>query len=300
LWGGEPMRIWLSPFTNLPLFGPIIQNERVVDAFVYGGLLLDLLVVPLFLWRRTRPIAFVAAILFNLMNAVMFNIGIFPWFMLAASLIFFPPDLLRRFVRAVKSPGHSGLEDEAPKPVVVRPAPEVETFGPLSTRQKTILWLTTAYLAVHFSLPLRHYLYPGNVSWTEEGHNFSWHMKLRTKRGKAIFTVTHPPSGQSWTVDPANYLPDWQLRKMATKPDLIVQFAHYLVEQKRREGYEGVEVRAQVTSSLNGRRPQLMIDPNVDLAKERVSLLPARWILPLTTALEDRGTVTQEDQQPEN
>jgi hypothetical protein len=44
----------------------------------------------------------------------------------------------------------------------------------------------------------------------------------------------------------------------------------------------------------------MMIDPNVDLAKERVSLLPARWILPLTTALGDRGTITQEDQKPEN
>ena len=300
LWGAEPMRIWLSPFINLPLFGPIVQNERVVYAFAYGGLLLDLLVVPLFLWRRTRPFAFVAAILFNLMNAVMFNIGIFPWFMLAASLIFFSPDLLRRFVRAVKSPGYSGLEDEAPKPAVETPPPAVETRGPLSMRQKRIVWLVTAYLGLHFILPLRHYLYPGNVSWTEEGHNFSWHMKLRTKRGKAIFTVTHPASGQAWTVDPAKYLPDWQLRKMATKPDLIVQFAHYLVDEKRREGYDGVEVRAQVMSSLNGRKPQMMIDPNVDLAKERLSLLPARWILPLTTALSDREAVTQEDQEPDN
>ena len=298
--GGEPMRIWLSPFTKLPLFGPIVQNEWVVYSFVYGGLLLDLLIVPLFLWRRTRPIAFVAAIVFNLMNAVMFSIGIFPWFMLAASLIFFPPDLLRRFVRAVKSPGYSGLEDEAPKPIVVTPPPAVETYGPPSTRQKRIVWLMAAYLAVHLILPFRHYLYPGNVSWTEEGHNFSWHMKLRTKRGKAIFTVRHPQSGQTWTVDPAKYLADWQLRKMSTKPDLIVQFAHYLVEEKRREGYDGVEVRAQVMSSLNGRKPQMMIDPNVDLAKERVSLLPARWILPLTTALSDRGTVTQEDQEPDN
>jgi len=220
--------------------------------------------------------------------------------MLAASLIFFPPDLLRRFVHAVKSTGHSGLENEAPKPVAATPALEVETCGPLSTRQKRIAWLMTAYLGLHFMLPLRHYLYPGNVSWTEEGHNFAWHMKLRTKRGKAIFTVTHPASGQTWTVDPATYMPDWQLRKMATKPDLIVQFAHYLVEQKRREGYDGVEVRVEVTSSLNGRKPQVMIDPNVDLAKERVSLLPARWILPLTTALGDRGMTTQEDQEPEN
>jgi hypothetical protein len=38
-------------------------------------------------------------------------------------------------------------------------------------------------------------------------------------------------------------------------------------------------------ASLNGRQPQLLIDPEVDLAKEQVGLLPARWIVPLTTPL---------------
>jgi hypothetical protein len=37
--------------------------------------------------------------------------------------------------------------------------------------------------------------------------------------------------------------------------------------------------------SLNGRQPQLLVDPNVDLTKEQVSVLPARWIVPLTTPL---------------
>ncbi|MEK6283189.1 MAG: HTTM domain-containing protein [Acidobacteriota bacterium] len=301
LLGGEPMRIWLSPFTKLELFGPILQNERVVYAFVYGGLLLDLLIVPLLLWRKTRPFAFVAAILFNLMNAIMFNIGIFPWFMLAASLIFFPPDLMRRFVRALKSPGYSGLEPPPEIPVSQNsPAPDVDTCNALSTRQKRIVWLLAAYMGIHFILPLRHYAYPGNVSWTEEGHNFSWHMKLRTKRAEAIFTVTHPPSGQNWTIDPKQYLPDWQLRKMTAKPDLIVQFAHHLAAEKRREGYDNVEVRARVMAALNGRKAQLMVDPTVDLAKERVSLLPARWVLPLTTPLEDRGLATQGDDEAEN
>ena len=92
--GGEPMRMWLRPLMTMPAIGPIFQNERVVYSFVYGGLLLDLLVVPLMLWRRTRLIAFAAAVVFNLINAAIFNIGIFPWFMLGATLIFFPPDLM--------------------------------------------------------------------------------------------------------------------------------------------------------------------------------------------------------------
>jgi hypothetical protein len=113
-------------------------------------------------------------------------------------------------------------------------------------------------------------------------------MKLRTKSGEAVFIVTHPPTGQSWTIKPGDYLKPHQVMKMITKPDLILLFGHYLAEEKRREGYENVEVRARVMVSLNGRQPQLLIDPNVDLVKERVSLLPAGWIVPLTTPLSSR------------
>jgi hypothetical protein len=302
LFGGEPMRIWLSPFTKLPLFGPIVSNEWVVYGFVYGGVLLDLFVVPLMLWRKTRPFAFLAAIAFNLLNSILFNIGIFPWFMLAASLVFFSPDLFRRFVRAIKSSGHSGLEEEPePAPDEDDPRPVEETQpAVLTTSQKRVVWLMAVYLGIQFLFPLRHFLYPGNVSWTEEGHNFSWHMKLRTKSGTAIFTVTHPPTGQTWTIDSAKQLPEWQREKMSTKPDLIVQYSHYLAEQKRREGFDNVEVRALVMTSLNGRKPQLLIDPNVDLAKEQVSLRPSKWIMPLTTPLAIRGGSTTGDEDAEN
>src|SRR6185369_13736441 len=194
--------------------------------------------------------AFVAAVSFNLINSVLFDIGIFPWLMLGALLIFFPPDVPRRFARAFMSSGEDVLDAEPlPRPI--------ETAGnpSLSTSQKLVVGLLAAYLAVQVVLPLRHYLYPGNVSWTEEGHNFSWHMKSH------------------------------QVMKMITKPDLILHFAHYLAELKRLEGYANVEVRARAMVSLNGREPQLLIDPNVDLAKEEVGLLPARWIVPLTTPL---------------
>jgi vitamin K-dependent gamma-carboxylase len=276
--GGEPMRTWLHPL------GAFFAADWVVYGFVIGGLMLDLLVVPLLLWRRTRLFAFAAAIVFNLINSVIFDIGIFPWLMLGALLIFFPPDLVRRFARAFMSPGEA-FPDTKPSPASVK---ERSGFAPLSSSQKLVAALLAAYLVVQLLLPLRHYLYPGNVSWTEEGHNFAWHMKLRTKEGEAVFTVTHPGSGQTWTIEPEDYLKSHQMMKMITKPDLILQFAHYLAEQKKREGYDNVEVRAHVMVSLNGRQPQLLIDPNVDLTKEHVSLSPARWIVPLTTPLTSR------------
>lgn len=292
--GGEPMRTWLHPLTRTPGGSSIFTTDWLVYGFVIGGLLLDLLVVPLLLWRRTRPFAFAAAILFNLINAVIFDIGIFPWLMLGSLLIFFPPDLLRRFARAFMSSGEE-FPDAAPMQAPERP----NSFpSSLSRSQKLVAGLLAVYVAIQLFFPLRHFLYPGNVSWTEEGHNFAWHMKLRTKSGEAVFTVTHPQTGQTWTIKPEDYLKSHQLMKVITKPDLLVLFSHHLAEEKRREGYENVEVRARVMVSLNGREPQLLIDPNVDLAKEQVSLLPTRWIVPLTTPLSSR-TVKEEVASPE-
>src|SRR6185295_1987033 len=153
-----PMRIWLRPLTKMPALGPIFAANWVVFSFVIGGLLLDLLVVPLLLWRRTRPFAFVAAVLFNLINSVLFDIGIFPWLMLGALLLYFPPDVPRRFARAFMSSGEEDLDTE-PSPVSERPSSPF-----LSTSQKLTVGLLAAYLAVQVILPLRHYLYPGNVS----------------------------------------------------------------------------------------------------------------------------------------
>jgi hypothetical protein len=65
---------------------------------------------------------------------------------------------------------------------------------------------------------------------------------------------------------------------MVTAPDLILAFAHVLAE---RTGLPGVEVRADVRVSLNGRPPRPLIDPRVNLAAESDGFLPKRWSLPL-------------------
>jgi len=310
---GEPMRSWLRPYVVLPLFGPLFGKEWVVYSFVIGGLALDLFVVPLLLWRRTRPYAFVAAVVFNLINSLLFQIGIFPWFMLGATLLFFPPDTVRRIVRWIirafdtpeSLPDGSVIELPAPQTNDPETVPNSSKFstisecGPLPRRKKAFAAVLLVYLALQLLLPIRHFAYPGNVSWTEEGHNFSWHMKLRTKRAEAVFTITHPASGQTWVIDPSKHLEAQQLTKMATHPDMALQYSHFLAEQKRREGFENVEVRAYILASLNGRKPQLLIDPTVDLAKEQASLLPAKWILPLTEPPPARGSGAKEIDDPD-
>jgi vitamin K-dependent gamma-carboxylase len=146
---------------------------------------------------------------------------------------------------------------------------------------------------VQVLLPLRHFLYPGNVSWTEEGHRFSWHMKLRSKAGDAVFLVRDPQSGKEWTVDPDKRLDPWQARMLPKHPDMILQYSHHLAEHSRRKGIPNVEVRAKVSVSLNGRKRQRLIDSRTDLAKVNRRLRPSSWILPLTTPLEEQRTSDQ-------
>ncbi len=72
---------------------------------------------------------------------------------------------------------------------------------------------------------------------------------------------------------------------MTCRPDMVQQFAHFLAEQhKDAEGGRPI-VNVFVECSLNGRKPQLLIDPNIDLAKTERNLWTASWILPLTTPL---------------
>ena len=49
---------------------------------------------------------------------------------------------------------------------------------------------------------------------------------------------------------------------------MILQLAHFLADEYRQKTGRPLEVRALVLTSLNGRKPQLFIDPTVDLANE--------------------------------
>ena len=271
---GEPIRTWLAARTDFPVIGSFFTQEWMVYLFAYGGLLLDLFVVPALLWPRTRPFAIMAAFAFHLTNNSLFHIGIFPWFMMAGTLMFLPPHWPRFFLRAWKRPRGAA-----------RRYPQAHTG-----RQKyAITGLLGLFMAYQVIMPLRNHLYPGDVAWTEEGHRFSWRMKLRDKEATAVFYATDPVSGRTWKVRTKDYLQSWQKTEMESRPDMILQFAQFLAADFRRQGYDRIEIRAQVMASLNGRPDQLLIDPNVDLAAQPRTLMSTSWILPLDGLRHARG-----------
>lgn len=230
----------------------------------WGGLLLDLLVVPLLLWRRMRPAAFALACVFHLVNAAYLGIGLFPWLMIAATALFFEPDWPRRL---------GWIKGEEPARTLPLPAaaPAAAAF----------------YLALQLALPLRPYLYPGNGLWTDQGDYFSWRMLLTDKEGSVSFFACEPGRPRV-EIDPRRFLKEFQAIGLETDTDMILQFAHFLARHLReKEGWTRPEIRVRAEISLNGRRRQLLVDPEADLAQKPRNLKPKDWLLPLTEPLPD-------------
>ena len=278
---GEPMRTWLQHRTDFPLLGRFFREEWTVYGAAYGGLLLDLFVVPFLLWRRTRLAAFLVAVAFHLVNAKWFTIGVFPWLAISATSLFLSPSWPRRVVSIFRR-GIISI------PVYAR--------NPASQRKQwVVLSFVSIYVAIQVLIPLRYLLYPGRVNWTHEGHRFSWRMMLSRTYTHAFFYVTDPNRGRTAQVNPLGYLTERQMNKMGYRPDMILQFAHYLGSTIPHLGLRPLKVEARILNSLNGRKAELFVDPNIDLAAEPWSLKHARWLLPMHEPLPSRGEDFSED-----
>jgi vitamin K-dependent gamma-carboxylase len=276
---GQPLGLWLAERSELPILGPWLALPGLAVVASYGVVLLHLIGAPLLLLRRTRLPMFVLYVGFHLANAVLFSIGMFSWLTLAGTLMFFDPDWPRAVWRRL------GGEGDRPPLTAVRD-------GRDRPRPATLA-LLAAFLVVQLLLPLRWLLYPGKVAWTRQGEWFSWRMKLDDSRASARFVVTAPGSGGRWEVNPRDYLSPRQTEMMAARPDLILQFAHFLARTwTAREGIADAEVRAVVLCSLNGRRLALLIDPARDLARVAKTSTHRDWILPLTVPLDAAAPAT--------
>ncbi|MCC6490996.1 MAG: HTTM domain-containing protein [Candidatus Hydrogenedentes bacterium] len=268
---GEPLRNWLERRAEGTLMESMLVTEGAVDFFAYGGLLFDLSIGFLLLFRRTRLPAVAMLVFFHCTNSWLFKIDVFPWLALASTVMFFDPETPRRWMQ--------NLDIHVPPPPP-RPLWQTGVWA-----RAAILMGLLLFCAIQLAVPLRHLLYKGNVNWTDEGHTFSWHMKMSHRVASTVFEVRDPDTGQNWTIGTREQLEDLAPRQrleMIARPHLILQYAHYLADKFRGQGVKRPEVRVRSIVSLNGRPLQPLIDPAVNLAAESDSpwKTPA-WILPL-------------------
>ncbi|MFT5104166.1 MAG: vitamin K-dependent gamma-carboxylase [Candidatus Latescibacterota bacterium] len=243
------------------LIGDLLQLEWVHFTITYVGVLFDLLIVPLLLWKRTRVIGFSISVLFHLFNSIVFQIGIFPYMSIAFAFFFFSSETLRkRFIPNKEI--YVGNEVRVPK------------YKPL------LIGALTIYFIFQIGLPLRHWGFQDDVLWNEEGHRLSWRMMLRSKSGVLNVTVEDKETGERSTFDYKKLLSKKQRKSVKTKPDLLWQLAQRIKDYQAKGGKD-VAVYMDVTIRVNGGAYHQLLDSQIDLAAEEWHHFKHHdWIMP--------------------
>ena len=273
----QPLNIWFASLSDLPVLGPLLAQRQTALVAGWAGFLFDGTVAFFLATRRFRRPAFAALVVFHLLTGWFFPIGMFPAIMIACATVFFDPGWPRGLLRlwpalAAKLSTQPSSTPSAAALPACRP-----WLRPL------LLTALAAHVVLQLALPLRSFVYEGNVLWHEQGMRFAWRVMVREKNASVTYVVRSPRLGREWHVSPDEYLQPYQKREFGSQPDLVWQLGQRIGADFRARGLGPVEVRAEVWASLNGRPPRLLLDPRVDLLTVGDSLASKPWILPAPT-----------------
>jgi hypothetical protein len=267
-----PLKIWLPAQDAVPVLGPLFAWKYAPMLFSWAGMLYDCS-IAFFLWcAPTRLWAYGTVWAFHILTGILFQIGMFPVVMIAATTIFFSERWHLRVLTRVWRfrqwiPG-------------LRMAAHRTVGAPFAKAPRYTLAFMALFFTFQLLFPWRYLLYPGNLFWTEEGYRFAWRVMLMEKAGTATFYVRDSATGREGVVVNSEFLNHHQEKQMAMQPDMILQFAHFLHRHYSALGMHDPVVRSEVYVTLNARPSALLIDPQVNLAAQRDTWRPKAWVLP--------------------
>ncbi len=265
-----PLKIWLSAKTELLLLGPLMNQNWFHYAMSWSGALYDLTIPFLLLFKKTRSFAFIFVVVFHILTRVLFNIGMFPYIMIVATLIFFDATLHNKILSFIK---------KVFKLKMVSLSNVQENYNSNSLKFKG--FIICLFFIVQLFLPFRNWLYPGELFWHEQGYRFSWRVMLMEKSGYTNFIIKNGVSGSYFYVKNEDFLTPFQIKQMSFQPDFILEYAHKLGDHFKSQGHKNVQVFTESYVALNGRLNQQFINPAVDLYKEKKGFKHKTWVLPL-------------------
>ncbi len=259
----EPIRSWLMMSSDKVWYGFMWETEPGLLLGAFFPVALHLIGAPLLLWRRTRLPVFLLYLVFHVTNHFIFNIGIFPWMTIALTTLFFDPDWPRRLLQRAGLAGLAFAQDGGA--AALHPAPL--TAGARALLVFALLWTLSQTL-----LPLRHFLIDGQARWTDEGHRFSWRMKLLDRDFTLPVMLVYMPERDELRV-PFGYnrLTRRQQAKVGSQSGMVRRYAMQLADRYRTEDNpdEDIRVHAWIEKSVNNRKNHVYIDPTVDLVTAR-------------------------------
>lgn len=275
LFKAMPLKIWLPSNYDLPFFGDLLQQEWVHYFFSWSGMIYDLAIPFLLLYRPTRRFAFLLVVVFHVLTRILFPIGMFPFIMIVSALIFFDAGLHHRILQKIAGILKLGKSrfDNAKQ----------LSFSP--QKRNILVGFLGLFFVVQLLFPWRYLLYPGELFWTEEGFRFSWRVMLMEKAGYAQFKVVDGKSGESFYVNNGNFLTPFQEKQMSFQPDFMLQYAHFLEDHFSKKGYEEIEIYVDSHVALNGRRSAPFINPRVNLLDHEDSFERKTFILPFNDSI---------------
>lgn len=244
---------------NYPFVQPILNQHWFHLFIAYSGIAFDFLIIPLFLYYKTRNIAFISALFFHLFNSIILQIGIFPFFALSFIVFCYPPETIRNLFFKKK--------------------PKL-AFEVISYQSKPVLvWFFIPYFVIQFALPVRHWFIAHDVLWTEEGHRLSWRMMLRARYGDTNFRIVDKETN---TLIPYNHRKRLSLKQqnfMSSTPDGIWQMTQIIKKEFAKKNQE-VEIYVDSKVSINEGPYLTFIDPKVDFATAQWNYFSHNsWIL---------------------
>lgn len=245
-----------------------IRSMVVEYIIMLGGIGFDIL-IPFLLWyRKTRTVAIILALFFNISNAWIFkDINIFPFFMISSLILFVNQENLYRLIYKSEF-----------KLKVNKNQSKLTKYG---------LYLFSLYFLVQMILPIRHFTFPGYVDWTGEGQYFAWRMKIQNRKIHEMkFALFDIDKREVHEINPVNFLNLSQYQQMSLHPKMMVQFAEFL----KKEAMEKMQIRncmvkSKVNVTFNGSDPVYVFNPNLDLLEEyKKNESFNDWINPLPKA----------------
>lgn len=194
---------------QLKLFLQLLHSEWFAYFIAYTGLMFDLSVGFLFLFRRTRVFAMALMLMFHAINhfIIFDDIGWFPLAGASTALIFLDTDWPDRAWAWLKKP-RWGRPDwgwlvggALAVPLVgaflgwriqKRPLAEEEARHPLRVGRWTVP-LMSMWLVWQALFPARHFLVAADARFTYEGMTFSWRLKSERHNARGAILMVRDP-----------------------------------------------------------------------------------------------------------
>lgn len=292
-----------------------ILTPDQVDLFVihYFGFFLDLTIGFFLFFDFTRPYAMMFGISFHLMNSQLFNIGMFPWTMIATITIFLYADWPRNiFKKLSKNLSWICPVDEPPQQSshCIYPVEVVSSSGPKSvssTRQESAsshspikkdskkkkysiyhvasTIFTIIYLALQLFLPYSHFITKGYNNWTNGLYGYSWDMMVHRWNIQHVqITYVQKDTGEAGFLDPLAFVRSE--RRWPLHADMVKQYATCIEDRLKKYGLKNIELYFDVWISMTKRFQQRIFNPKTDILQAEWSpFQETKWILPLQAEL---------------